>query len=111
MSLKVPLSSPLGELPPFPIVKRRLTRKGPCCLDPWEPGQQPTGYEPAEALSQQTERKNVEETDEPAEALSQQIERKNVEETDKIEDEGYLYLSGAKEMREASSEAEAQKEK
>ena len=99
LSVKVPLSSPLGELPPIPIVRRRLTRRGPCSVYPWEPVT-PTGDAPAEALSQQTERKNVEETDEPAEALSLQIERNSVAGADGPCYEGYLFLSGAKEMRE-----------
>ena len=86
------LSSPVAELPPFPkAVQRRLTRKGPSCVNPWKAGKLSVSYESAEALSQQEETKNVQKTVDPA-----------CEDSDGSEDEGFLFLSGYTEKRNAA---------
>ena len=51
-SVRVPLAIALGDLPAFPKAKKwRLKRKGPCCWEPRNTRQQPTGYKPTEELT------------------------------------------------------------
>ena len=83
--------SPSGELPPFPeTVRKRLTRKGSWCVEPWD-RLLATSYEAREVISQHGR----------AEALCQQAEPIVVEEPapgeTETEDEGHLFLTGPQE--------------
>ena len=66
-------------------------------MEPWKPRQEPTGYEPTEDLAGGEI------------PIKKENESMQMEEEEETPDEGYLYLSGAKEKIESASEGEATK--
>ena len=66
-------------------------------MEPWEATQEPAGYEPTEDLVG---------VETPIKTENEGIKMEVKHET---EDEGYLYLGGAKDMVEAASECETAK--